>query len=65
MRRKPIFEYRVNREECSESDVIGHANLILRTEYDQIGIDIDYIDDIADAIHIIRANDETVEYLGI
>lgn len=59
--RKTIYKYRLNGENCTEEDVINYAYEfgIPEEDYDQ------YIEiEIEEAIEIIRAHRETVEYLG-
>ena len=61
MRRKPIFEYRLNGELCSEDGVINYA---CKFEIPEEEFDPNVEFDIQEAIQIIRANGETIEYLG-
>jgi len=61
--RKPIFQYRLNNEDCSIQDVLEYAFKLQTLEDDFFDPDNEI--DIEEAIQIIRANGHTVEYLGI
>jgi len=64
MKRKPIFEYRLNGNDSSDSDIINFA-FGLNTElwYDIFSDTYDK-PNITEAIQIIREHGHTVEYLG-